>query len=171
MLYEVITCILSGAEMLGNQLQGRFSQGELQVLNIIFQGGKRLESIVEDLLEVAKIESQSIYLARETVHLPTLLKDIGTDYHPRITSYNVCYTKLLRPLEQEMMRTHAVKGRQIIDAMIKAFDFESFSHINILRHIAEYHHECLDGSGYPWGLRCDEIVITSYSIHYTKLYE
>lgn len=63
--------------------------------------------------------------------------------------------------ERDVMRTHPQKGRQIIDAMLQDFGLESFEHLNILRNIAEYHHEAADGSGYPHGLRGDRIPMES----------
>jgi len=63
--------------------------------------------------------------------------------------------------ERDVMRTHPQKGRQIIDAMLQDFGLESFEHLNILRNIAEYHHEAVDGSGYPHGLHGDQIPMES----------
>lgn len=61
--------------------------------------------------------------------------------------------------EFEMMKTHPLKGRQIIDAMLKDFALDTFEHIDILRNIAEFHHEAMDGSGYPYGLIDKQIPI------------
>lgn len=59
---------------------------------------------------------------------------------------------LLDAHEKEVMRTHAQKGRQIIDSMLHDFGLESLEYLDILRNIAEHHHETLDGRGYPQGL-------------------
>lgn len=68
---------------------------------------------------------------------------------------------LLDPGEQEVMKTHSEKGRQLIDSMLCDFGLESFGYLNILRNIAEYHYETLDGEGYPHGLRGGDIPIES----------
>lgn len=59
--------------------------------------------------------------------------------------------------ELKIMQTHANKGREIIDSMLNDHGLDSFESINILRNIAEYHHEAINGSGYPKGLRGEEI--------------
>lgn len=69
---------------------------------------------------------------------------------------------LLKPgklTEEEMviMQTHATKGREIIDDMLANFGFESIPNVDILRNIAHYHHESVNGQGYPVGLAGESI--------------
>lgn len=65
----------------------------------------------------------------------------------------------LNAAEFDVMKTHPEKGREIIDSVLKDFSLGTFGHVDILRNIAEYHHEAIDGSGYPKGLKGDEIPI------------
>ena len=59
--------------------------------------------------------------------------------------------------EITIMRTHARKGREMIDSMLRSHGLDSFESINILRNIAEFHHEAVNGTGYPKGLVGTEI--------------
>lgn len=61
--------------------------------------------------------------------------------------------------EYEIMKTHTTKGRSIIDDMIADFGLNSIQHVHVMGNIAEYHHEAVDGSGYPAGLRGNDIPI------------
>ena len=61
--------------------------------------------------------------------------------------------------EFAIMKTHTTKGRKIINDMIADFGLNCIRHIDIMGNIAEYHHEAVDGSGYPAGLRGGEIPI------------
>lgn len=63
----------------------------------------------------------------------------------------------LTPEESEIMRAHARMGREIIDDMLNNFGLEGIEYGSILRNIAEYHHEHVDGNGYPLGLKGDAI--------------
>ncbi len=65
----------------------------------------------------------------------------------------------LSEAEFAVMKTHALKGREIIDAMLRHFGLEDLQHIDVLRNIAHHHHEAMDGSGYPDGLRGGDIPI------------
>lgn len=59
--------------------------------------------------------------------------------------------------ELEIMRTHAEKGREMVDDMIKNFSLGNVAHVDLLRNIAGSHHEAIDGSGYPHGMKGDVI--------------
>lgn len=43
--------------------------------------------------------------------------------------------------------------REIIDGLQKNFSLGNFYHVDILRNIVELHHEAIDGSGYPSGIK------------------
>lgn len=68
-------------------------------------------------------------------------------------------TARLNREEREIMNTHTMLGRQIVDELIRNFGFEQIPYIDYLRHIVECHHEAIDGSGYPHGLRGQEITL------------
>lgn len=59
--------------------------------------------------------------------------------------------------EMEIMKTHARKGREMIDDLVSNFGLQSIEHVDILRNIAEFHHEAVNGSGYPDGRELDDI--------------
>ena len=59
--------------------------------------------------------------------------------------------------EKSTMETHARKGREMIDSLLDNFGFESIEYIDMLRNIAEFHHESVNGTGYPLGIKGNEI--------------
>lgn len=63
----------------------------------------------------------------------------------------------LDPSEKKIMQTHSHIGRTMIDDLLGNFGLESIEHIDMLRNIAEYHHEALNGTGYPSGKKGDDI--------------
>lgn len=64
----------------------------------------------------------------------------------------------LTDAEFSVMKNHTVLGREIVDAMLYHFNMpEGDSNAEILRNITHYHHEKLNGEGYPIGLAGEDI--------------
>ncbi|MDH5600122.1 MAG: HD domain-containing protein [Gammaproteobacteria bacterium] len=63
----------------------------------------------------------------------------------------------LNQSEKEIMQKHPRIGRTMIDDLLGNFGLENIEHIDMLRNIAEYHHETIDGTGYPDGMKGDDI--------------
>jgi HD-GYP domain-containing protein (c-di-GMP phosphodiesterase class II) len=61
--------------------------------------------------------------------------------------------------EFELMKTHTVQGREMVDFLVKEFRLSNLAHVGVMRNIVFSHHEAYDGSGYPEGLRGEAIPI------------
>jgi len=59
--------------------------------------------------------------------------------------------------ETAIMHTHAQKGHEMIDDLLKNFNLKSFESASVLRNIALFHHEDINGKGYPEGRKGDSI--------------
>lgn len=91
----------------------------------------------------------------EHIFLFSPLHDIG--------KIGISDTILLKPgkltdSEFDTMKAHAAKGGEIVDMMLKNLGLEEFPHAEILRNIALYHHEAINGSGY-YGMMDGDIPI------------
>ena len=134
-----LTYVLSGAELLGNTMKGRLSHDESRMLEAIHQGGRRLHEIVQDLIDIARIESNTCPLARGKVFLPALLAEIGQEFkpvfHQRTLTFRVAELpvnnlygdarqlgKTLRRLLENAVKFTPEGGRIEIDAQIRQGD-------------------------------------------------
>ena len=63
------------------------------------------------------------------------------------------------PEEYEIMKTHAALGKEIIDKAISTVEGESY--LREASNMAGYHHERWDGTGYPNGLKGEEIPLSA----------
>ncbi|NOY67058.1 MAG: HD domain-containing protein [Gammaproteobacteria bacterium] len=73
--------------------------------------------------------------------------------------------------EFELVKTHASKGRDMVDQLLNNFSRDSFRHASILRNIAQYHHEFMNGSGYPHGLKGDEIPLEARIVAVADIFD
>jgi len=74
-----LTWIITATEILETQLD-EMPADSRSLLETIFKGGRRLNILVEDLLEMARIEARDIYLARENIDLPLLIGELAQQY-------------------------------------------------------------------------------------------
>ncbi len=73
--------------------------------------------------------------------------------------------------EFEEMKEHVVIGGNIIDSIIEDFGLDTLQHIAMLKNIAEYHHEAVDGSGYRSGLKGEDIPIEARIISVADIFD
>lgn len=73
--------------------------------------------------------------------------------------------------EFSLMKTHTSKGRALIETMLDNFKLQDLEHGQMLRNIAELHHEALDGSGYPYGLSAEAIPIEARIVAVADIFD
>lgn len=71
--------------------------------------------------------------------------------------------------ENDVMRTHTIIGGDTLRSVIEEFREQTF--LNMGMEIAYSHHEKWDGSGYPAGLRAEEIPLAARIVGLTDAYD
>lgn len=71
-----LTTILSGAEFLQSQTEDKLADNEKRALDVIIRGSLRLNHIVDDLLEAARLEAKTLYMAQETFNPLTMINEV-----------------------------------------------------------------------------------------------
>jgi len=82
---------------------------------------------------------------RMTIRLGSLLRDVG---NARVPAAILAKSGELSPEERAMLERHPVLGEEILSG---------FKRLSGLLSIVRHHHERLDGTGYPDGLRAEQI--------------
>ena len=73
--------------------------------------------------------------------------------------------------EWEVMRTHTVKGRQMVDTINKDLGLGALNRDDVMRNIVELHHEALDGSGYPYGLEGEQVPLEARIVSVADIFD
>ena len=69
------------------------------------------------------------------------------------------------------MQTHVAKGMEIVGKLISGFKMENMPKISMLQNIVWCHHEAIDGSGYPQGLKGDEIPLEARIVSVADVFD
>ena len=73
--------------------------------------------------------------------------------------------------EFEVMKTHTLRGQELVDELIADFGIGELEGVAMLRNITMYHHEAVNGSGYPFGLTASEIPIEARIIAVADVFD
>lgn len=65
----------------------------------------------------------------------------------------------LDPQERAIMQTHVEKGVEMIQKILGDFNLHQLPDSNVMLNIVGCHHEFMDGSGYPKGLKGEQVPI------------
>lgn len=71
--------------------------------------------------------------------------------------------------EYEQMKTHAEKGAVIVENLLTGIETSFF--VQLSKNVAHYHHERFDGTGYPHGLRGEEIPVEARIMAVADVYD
>lgn len=77
----------------------------------------------------------------------------------------------LAPAEYEIMKSHVTSGVAVVEGLIRDFDPGGSADASMLRNIVRAHHEALDGSGYPDGLKAGEIPLEARIIAVADVFD
>ncbi|MBV2235711.1 MAG: HD domain-containing protein [Sterolibacterium sp.] len=77
----------------------------------------------------------------------------------------------LSPEEREEMKLHTLRGHEMIEDIVRNFGLDHLDRLDLLKNIAESHHEAMDGSGYPHGLRGEEIPLEARIIAVADVFD
>ncbi|MFZ1828487.1 MAG: transporter substrate-binding domain-containing protein, partial [Candidatus Competibacteraceae bacterium] len=107
-----LNAVLGFSEMLACDRNA--TEDQKQKLGIINRSGGHLLAMINDILDLSKIEAGKTELASELFDLPRLLEDIGTMIHVRAESRGISLTVDIAPDTARFVVADAGKLRQIL---------------------------------------------------------
>ncbi|MAC47146.1 MAG: phosphohydrolase [Oceanospirillum sp.] len=73
--------------------------------------------------------------------------------------------------EYELMKSHTLKGAEMLTDILEHHGLASDRSSQILRNIVLFHHEMLDGSGYPYGLIGEDIPLEARIVAVADIFD
>ncbi|BBM84697.1 HD domain-containing phosphohydrolase [Candidatus Uabimicrobium amorphum] len=122
--------------------------------------------IAKELAQTNKYDFTDEYIERIFLYAP--LHDIGKIAVPD----EILQKKgKLNEEEWKVMQAHTIKGREIIDNIFENLGFLIAGDAEIIRCIAEQHHETIDGLGYPHGLKEEQVSIAARIVSVADIFD
>ena len=138
---------------------------------------ERAENHIDNLSYNSWIIAQALQLTEDfedvisdnfvqTIETAVMLHDIGKlSISDSILQKSVPFTEE----ERKIIQTHTTEGQRILTDIHRGLDRNDF--IKMAIDIAYCHHECWDGSGYPQGLKGDEIPLAAQILAIVDVYD
>jgi HD-GYP domain-containing protein (c-di-GMP phosphodiesterase class II) len=136
-----------------------------------FETGSHLNRMALYAEIIARGVAKELDLSDEVIALIKLfapLHDIGKIGIP---DYILTKPGKLTAEERLVMETHVTKGEKMARKILEDFDLEQHNDSQIMLNIVACHHEYLDGSGYPRGLRDENIPIEARIITVADIFD
>ncbi len=148
--YSLVHTILTSAELIRDIYPRAQIDSDGHTLRVSLYA-KLIALEVSDLYD---LDDETI----ENIHLFSRLHDIG-----KITLTDTLLLKpiALNPQERKVMESHVGKGIFIVNKILSDLGFPDHPCVQVLQDIMAYHHEFLDGSGYPNKISHDDIPISA----------
>lgn len=136
-----------------------------------FETGAHLERMARYARLIAQGVASAYQLTDETIehiYLFAPLHDIGKI---GIADHILLKQGPLTDTERAEMQTHVQKGEDIMLKVIGDFGLEHLPDSQIMRNIVACHHEMLDGSGYPRGLKGEQVPIEARIVTVADIFD
>lgn len=122
--------------------------------------------LVDAMMEEEKYQKALTRHEAEIIIEAAPLHDIG-----KIAIPDHILTKPGKLTDEEfaIIKTHAAKGAEVIEKNLKGLEADDY--VTIAMNVAHYHHEKWDGSGYPNGLKGEEIPFSARVMAIADVYD
>lgn len=124
-----------------------------------FETGKHLDRMALYSELIARYLAPIFHLSDEfiqQIYLFAPLHDIG--------KIGIPDEILLKPgkltdAERDIMKQHVERGVRVLEGVLEEYELSTLPDSQLMLNIVKYHHEFMDGSGYPAGVQGDDIPI------------
>ncbi len=105
------------ASIISDEIPGKLNSEQREYLSIIEGNIDRLSGIIEDLLDISRIEAEKVVLKREFVDLASIINDVVTQFKPKAVEKQIEF-KTVFPASLPPLYIDADRIRQVFTNLI-----------------------------------------------------
>lgn len=126
-----LNAIIGYATLLQEDAEAAGASGTVDDLSRILRAARHLLMLINDILDLSKIETGKSKIAIAPVTLKSLIEETLVDVGPQGRSTNICFEMSL-PDEEVFLQTDALKVRQcLVNLLSNAFKFTSEGYVKL----------------------------------------
>ncbi len=112
------------AKLLADNTAGNLSQEQIQYAHSIYSAGNDLLNLINDILDLSKVEAGKLEIRPESVFLPKVIKSLEKTFEPLVKEKNLKFQIMIDPGVPETMLTDRQRLEQILKNLLSnAFKF------------------------------------------------
>ena len=93
-------------------------QGQRELLEVVVRNAKRLSRLVENILDVTRIENQSLELHKESFSIKAAILDIITEYRSQATKKNINIKMVFTPEDDLLVEADKARFVQVFSNLL-----------------------------------------------------
>jgi CheY-like chemotaxis protein/signal transduction histidine kinase/CHASE3 domain sensor protein len=141
------------AKLLGDNAEGNLTDEQIKFARNIYSAGNDLLELINDILDLSKIEARQIEVRRESVSLQQLLENMMQVFRPLADQKQIAFDIQIEPDAPVALQTDSQRLRQVLKNLISnAVKFTLQGHVQLKVFVPQ-----MQDSAEPWiGFRVED---------------
>ncbi len=135
-----LNSLLILTQLLLDNKQGNLETKQLDYLKTIHNSGNELLSLINDILDLSKVEAGKLEIHYSDLAVQDLMDNIEAKFRPVAETKHLAFEILVNPLVPTVIKTDEQRLKQILNNLLSnAFKFTSQGTVRIIFHLVEHH--------------------------------
>ena len=114
------------AKLLSDNPAGNLTEEQVKFARNIYSAGNDLLELINDILDLSKIEARKVEVTRETLDVPQLIDNVVQTFQPIAAEKGLAFETTIEPGAPALMHSDSQRVRQILKNLLSnAFKFTS----------------------------------------------
>jgi CheY-like chemotaxis protein len=106
------------AKLLGDNPAGNLTEEQVKFARNIYSAGNDLLDLINDILDLSKIEARKVEVSRETISVPQLIDNISQTVRPLADEKSIAFEATIEPGAPALIHSDSQRVRQVLKNLL-----------------------------------------------------
>jgi signal transduction histidine kinase/CheY-like chemotaxis protein/CHASE3 domain sensor protein len=106
------------AKLLGDNPTGNLTEEQVKFANNIYSAGNDLLELINDILDLSKIEARKVDMNRETISVPQLVDNLAQTFRPMADQKGIAFEAAIEPGAPAVLSSDSQRIRQVLKNLL-----------------------------------------------------